>query len=65
MTEEKEVIILYTNYKGKTSERRIIPEKIYFGSNEWHVEPQWLMDAYDLGKDAIRGFALKDIQSWK
>ena len=56
--------ILYTNYKGETSLRVIRPEKIYFGSTEWHSSSQWLLEAYDLEKEAIRAFALKDIKAW-
>ena len=59
------VRILYTNYRGKTAERVVIPEKIWFGSTEWHPEPQWLLDAVDVEKGALRSFAMKDIQSWK
>lgn len=59
------VNILYTNYKGETALRKIIPERIWFGSTEWHPEDQWLLDAHDLEKDALRNFAMKDIQQWQ
>ena len=58
------VRILYTNYKGETGYRDIIPQKIWFGSTEWHKEEQWLLDAMDLGKSALRNFAMKDIKEW-
>ncbi len=61
---QKRARILYTNYKGETAYRDIIPEKIWFGSTDWHKEEQWLLDAIDLGKDALRNFAMKDIQEW-
>lgn len=61
----KEVVIEYTNYKGVFGKRKIVPQKIYFGSNEWHTEDQWLLDAFDVEKDTNRTFALKDIKSWK
>jgi Predicted transcriptional regulator len=64
METEKIVNILYTNYKGKTAIRRIIPKSIMFGHNEWHKEDQWLMIAFDLDKEADRTFAMKDIKSW-
>jgi hypothetical protein len=66
MTESKEQVIkiVYTNYKGETSIRSLIPEKIYFGSNEWHKEPQWLIEALDIDKNANRTFAVKDIRAW-
>ncbi len=61
---EKAVRIFYTNYKGETAYRNIVPEKIWFGSTEWHPEPQWLLDALDLEKNALRNFALKDVRDW-
>lgn len=56
--------ILYTNYRGETGHRDIIPEKIWFGSTEWHKDEQWLLDAHDVEKDALRNFAMKDILAW-
>lgn len=65
MNEEKAVCIEYTNYRGKFGTRNVIPTTIRFDSNEWHPEPQWLLDAYDIDKHANRSFALKEIKSWK
>lgn len=62
--ENTEIKIVYTNYKGETALRRIVPKTIFFGSNEWHKEPQWLLEAFDAEKEAIRTFALKDIRCW-
>lgn len=61
---DKIVSIVYTNYKGETALRKIIPENIWFGKTEWHPEDQWLLDAYDVEKKAKRSFALKDIRVW-
>lgn len=61
----KSVTIFYTNYRGETGYRNIVPQKIWFGSTEWHKEEQWLLDAYDVEKAAIRNFAMKDIGEWK
>jgi predicted DNA-binding transcriptional regulator YafY len=55
------VKILYRNYRGETAVRQIVPFSIWFGSTEWHPEPQWLLEALDLDKKAKRSFALKDI----
>ncbi|WKT94522.1 hypothetical protein QYR01_10485 [Brucella anthropi] len=52
--------VFYTNYRGETSERTITPIRPWFGSTEWHPEPQWLLRAYDHNKGAERDFALKD-----
>lgn len=60
-TQSKEPVeITYTNWRGETSQRTIIPRGIWFGSTEWHPEPQWLLRAFDVEKQAQRDFALKD-----
>lgn len=64
MDNECMVRILYTNYRGETNLRRIIPERIHFGSTEWHPARQWFLDAIDVEKNATRSFALKDIRAW-
>lgn len=58
------VEICYTNYRGETTIRKIVPRKIYFGSSDWHPDQQWLLEATDLEKNQIRNFALKDIRAW-
>jgi predicted DNA-binding transcriptional regulator YafY len=62
---DKVVAIVYTNYRGETDRREIIPIRQWFGSTDWHREAQWLLDAYDLSKAANRTFAMKDIHSWE
>lgn len=57
--------ILYTNYRGETSRRRVVPSSLRYGSTEYHPEPQWLLDAFDLEKRAERTFAMRDVQEWK
>jgi predicted DNA-binding transcriptional regulator YafY len=59
------VVIDYTNHRGERSLRRVEPDRHYFGSAEWHPEPQWLLDALDLDLDEYRTFAVKDIHSWR
>jgi predicted DNA-binding transcriptional regulator YafY len=56
--------ILYSNYKGETKIREILPEKIWYGSTKWHPEMQWLLDAYDIEKREKRSFALSGIRAW-
>ncbi len=60
----KAVRILYTNYRGETSLRNIVPEKIWFGATEWHPENQWILDGLDLEKGQNRSFAMRDIRAW-
>lgn len=61
---KKEFSILYTNHRGETATRRIVPERVWFGSTRWHPEPQWLLDAKDIDRRDRRSFALRDILSW-
>ncbi|MEX0594487.1 MAG: hypothetical protein WD157_00070 [Patescibacteria group bacterium] len=61
---EEVVTITYTNYRGETGERQIVPRKLWFGSTPYHPEKLWLLDAFDIGKQADRTFAVKDIKSW-
>lgn len=56
--------ILYTNYRGETSQRQIVPAALWWGATSWHPEPQWVIDAYDLDKGATRSFAVRDIRQW-
>ena len=58
------VVLDYTNHRGERGLRRVRPIDIWFGSNEWHTTPQWIMSATDIDKVAVRYFALKDIHSW-
>ncbi len=51
----------YRNYRGEVSVRTVRPINIYFGSTEWHPEPQWLLAATDIEKGERRDFAIKDI----
>lgn len=61
---KRTVAILYTNYKGETGLRRIVPCDLRFAATEWHPEEQWLLDAFDLDKNAVRSFAIRDILEW-
>ena len=63
--EKKKIKILYTNWKGVTAYRNIIPKSIEFKSTEWHKDEQWILNAFDLDKKQDRAFAIKDIKEWK
>lgn len=58
------VRIVYTNHAGLTSIRKILPLDIRFGACDYHPGEQWLMEAYDIDKEATRTFAMKDIIKW-
>ena len=53
--------VKYKNWKGEVGIRTIIPQTIYYGSTDFHKENQWLMDVFDVDKDALRTYALMDI----
>lgn len=57
------LVVSYMNYRGEVSTRTITPIKPWYGSTEWHPEPQWLLKAFDHEKDAERDFALADFGS--
>jgi len=62
--DKQAVKILYKNYKGEITYRTIIPKSIKFMATEWHPEEQWILTAFDLDKNADRGFAIIDIKEW-
>jgi predicted DNA-binding transcriptional regulator YafY len=55
----------YTNHRGETGTRRVeccgsLP---FWGATDWHPEPQWLLDIFDLDRKAWRAFAMKDMSN--
>lgn len=52
--------VTYRNWRGEVAERVITPIRVWFGSTEWHPEPQWFLRAMDEEKGAERDFALRD-----
>lgn len=63
-SKDKMIQILYTNHRGETSVRQILPIEIVFISTEWHSNQQWLLRAYDFNRKAERRFALQNIHAW-
>lgn len=63
--ENQTVNITYTNWRGERGIRKIQPIEMIFKSTEWHPEEQWILKAYDFEREAIREFAMKDIEAWK
>lgn len=59
------VCIDYVNWRGERSLRRIVPRRLYLGDVEWHSGTQWILDAWDVDKQALRSFALKDVRAWE
>ena len=61
MTLDKVAIKMrYKNYKGLTEIRTILPTKVTFTTTAYHTEPQYILEALDLDREALRSFALVD-----
>lgn len=60
----QEVVAYYTNHRGETGLRRFVPHQLWFGWTVWHPEPQWLIIAWDLEKEALRYYALKGFEGF-
>lgn len=61
-----DIVIDYTNWKGKRRKRLIRPIKLEYLSEdtEFHKGNQWFCHAYDWEKKALRTFAMSDIHRW-
>jgi predicted DNA-binding transcriptional regulator YafY len=51
----------YSNWRGESAERDVEVVSLVFGHSEWHPDPQWLLEAYDHDRRAVRLFALRDM----
>lgn len=47
----------YTNWRGERAPRTFIPHCVFFGSNEWHPEPQVLIEGTDCVTGELRTFS--------
>lgn len=55
-------IVEYTNWRGETARRVIIPISMWWGKTEWHPQEQWMLTAWDVEKEATRDFAWQDMK---
>lgn len=55
----------YTNYRGERSTRVVDFLRIEFHSTSYHPTPQFLLVAFDHGKQDIRHFAMRDIHDYE
>ena len=63
--QELSISFTYKNWKGEVSIRTTVPISIKFEENEYHKPAQWLLHGYDLDKESLRTYALKDISNLK
>ncbi|TIN05581.1 MAG: hypothetical protein E5Y14_32810 [Mesorhizobium sp.] len=57
-----ELQFAYTNHRGESGRRRVVPIRVWFGSTNWHPTQQWFLRALDLDKDEERDFAFADVR---
>jgi|SRR3989304_6329552 len=57
----KSIKVKYKNWKDEIGIRTIVPNNIFFGRTDYHHEDQWLMDVWDIDKQASRIYAMMDI----
>lgn len=55
----------YVNWKGEKGHREVEVLGLYYGSNEFHPEEQWILFAFDIDKHAYRTFTMKDMSNVK
>lgn len=55
------ITMTYRNHRGEVSRRMVVPEGVWFGATEWHLEPQWFLRAFAPAKNAYRDFAMRDM----
>jgi hypothetical protein len=56
----RDLPVRYTNHRGETRVRRIVPLGVRFGATKWHPQPQWLLKCLDVEKGQEREFGLMD-----
>lgn len=61
------VKIDYTNWQGIRATRLILPKRMLWGSNKWHPDHQWFIDAEDAEhpEKGFRYFAMSGIHGWR
>lgn len=57
----KTLWIDYTNHRGERGLREIAPVATFWGSTQFHPQPQWLLAARATDRADSRYFAMKDI----
>ncbi|NRB21326.1 WYL domain-containing protein [Candidatus Dependentiae bacterium] len=55
---KRSIKIQYTNWRGETTMRTIVPIELYWGKTKWHNE------ARDIDRNDYREYAFKDIKKF-
>lgn len=56
--------VRYRNWRGEVAVRSILPLRVYWGCNMYHVEPQWLLECTDMQNGENRDFAMGGVLEW-
>jgi hypothetical protein len=56
---DETVRMVYTNWRGETQVRTIIPRELRYGTTRWHKQPTYLLRAFDVDRREEREFDLK------
>jgi len=54
----------YLNHRSVTSLKRVFVLRFRWGTSAYYTEPQWLMDGWDVEKQAHRTYALARVLKW-
>lgn len=61
-----QVEVTYTNHRGETAKRRLLPIKMWFGCTAWHPTAQHFLKAFCLDRQETRDFAMSGFGGdWK
>lgn len=55
------VEFVYENWEGEIRVRKAVPLRLIYGSNKWHKDDQWMLEAMDIESGEPRTFAFKGI----
>lgn len=58
MTQPSPITVMYCNWRGERRTRHLQPISMWYGSTEWHPDPQWLIKAIDMDTGDEKDFAL-------
>ncbi|MCK9361747.1 WYL domain-containing protein [Patescibacteria group bacterium] len=64
MTNLAPVVFFYKNHRGEIEERHVVPESIEFSlvyHGDYHPQPGWYLNGFDLDRQARRSFLLANI----
>lgn len=59
---EQKIRFYYNNWRGESAIREAIVFGIFFGETKWHPKKQWIIEGFDVEKNAIRHFAMIDME---